>query len=80
MKKASAAKKVPEMRAEYDFSKGKRGKYAKAHAQGTNIIVLDPGVAAMFPGSKAVNEALKTLLSLSLLRVLRALRGESPCP
>jgi hypothetical protein len=34
------------MRGEYDFSKGVRGKYAKAYARGSNIVVLDPDVAA----------------------------------
>ena len=34
-----------QMRAEYDFSKGIRGKYARRFAAGTNVIVLDPDVA-----------------------------------
>jgi hypothetical protein len=35
----------PKMRAEYDFSKGVRGKYAKRFSGGSNIILLDPDVA-----------------------------------
>ena len=38
-----------EMRKEYDFSKGVRGKYAKAYHQGSNVVVLDPDVAERFP-------------------------------
>jgi len=48
-----------EMRPEYDFSKGVRGKYAKQYAEESNVVVLDPDVAAEFKTSKAVNEALR---------------------
>ena len=33
------------MRKEYDFSKGVRGKYAKKYKGATNIVLLDPDVA-----------------------------------
>ena len=61
MKKTSKAKRVPDMRAEYDFSHGVRGKYAARLAEGTNVIVLDPDVAKVFPDAKAVNGALRLL-------------------
>ena len=51
----------PEMRDEYDFSKGVRGKYADRFAAGSNVIVLDPDVAEVFGDGKAVNEALRLL-------------------
>jgi hypothetical protein len=51
----------PEMRDEYDFSEGVRGKYAGRFAEGSNVIVLDPDVAAVFGDGKAVNEALRLL-------------------
>ena len=50
-----------EMRPEYDFSKGVRGKYAARFAEGSNVVVLEPDVAARFHDSRAVNEALRTL-------------------
>jgi len=50
------------MREEYDFSQGVRGKYARRFAEGSNVVVLEPDVAARFPGSKAVNEALRELV------------------
>jgi hypothetical protein len=53
-----------EMREEYDFSKGVRGKYAKAYHQGSNVVVLDPDVAERFPNSESVNQALRSLASL----------------
>ncbi len=51
-----------EMRAEYDFSGGVRGKYAALYAQGTNLVLLDPDVAAEFGDAKAVNRALRAYL------------------
>ena len=62
MKKSS--KHEPEMRDEYDFSKGVRGKYADRFAEGTNIVVLDPDVAEVFKDAKTVNEALRPLAEL----------------
>jgi len=50
---------------EYDFSKGIRGKYAKRYAQGTNIVLLAPDVAATFKNSNAVNEALRAFMKMS---------------
>ena len=51
-----------EPRAEYDFSRGTRGKYAKRYEEGTNVVVLEPDVAAAFPTAEAVNEALRARL------------------
>jgi len=50
-----------EMREEYDFTGGVRGKYAARFAEGSNVVVLDPDVAREFPDSKSVNEALRAL-------------------
>jgi hypothetical protein len=50
---------------EYDFSKGKRGKYSKRYATGTNLIILSPDVAAAFPDSDSVNEALRLLIKIA---------------
>ncbi len=51
----------PEMKPEYDFSQGVRGKYAARFAEGSNVIVLDPDVAEVFSDARAVNEALRLL-------------------
>ena len=48
-----------EVRSEYDFSEGVRGKYASRFAEGTNVVVLDPDVAREFKTSKEVNQALR---------------------
>ncbi len=52
----------PNMRDEYDFSKGVRGKYAKRFREGTNLVLLDPDVARAFPDAQAVNEALRKVM------------------
>ncbi len=62
--KKTGAAGVREMRPEYDFADGTRGKHAKRYAKGTNIVVLDPDVAKVFPTSAAVNEALRALLPI----------------
>jgi len=58
-----------EMRAEYDFSGGVRGKYAKHFAEGASVVVLAPDVAEAFPTSRSVNAALR-----------RIIRARSPQP
>jgi hypothetical protein len=54
-----------DLRPEYDFSQmegGVRGKYFERYREGTNVVLLDPDVAAAFPDAKAVNDALRLLL------------------
>ena len=53
------------MRPEYDFSNAVRGVTAARYAQGTNVVLLEPDVAQLFPDSRAVNEALRTLARLA---------------
>src|SRR4029077_5451069 len=49
------------MRPEYDFTKGVRGKYVEAYRSGTNLVLLDADVAAVFPDAASVNRALRVL-------------------
>lgn len=51
-----------DIREEYDFSAGVKGKYAARFAEGSNVVVLDPDVAAEFRTRKAVNDALRAQL------------------
>ena len=51
------------MKKEYDFAEGVRGKYAKCFGKGTDLVLLEPEVARYFPTAKAVNRALKRLIS-----------------
>jgi hypothetical protein len=50
---------------EYDFSRGVRGKYAERYAAGSNVVVLSPDVAEVFPDSESVNEALRALIKIA---------------
>ena len=54
-----------EMKPEYDFSGGVRGKYYEAYKQATNVVVLDPDVAEVFRDSASVNEALRLLTKIA---------------
>lgn len=66
MKKVvTKAKSDPDMLDEYNFSQGVRGKYAQRFAEGSNIIVLSPDVAEVFPDSESVNEALRMLIKIA---------------
>ena len=49
------------MRPEYDFSSRVRGKHYEAYRRGTNVVLLEPDVAAVFKDSAAVNAALRAL-------------------
>ena len=63
MKKASAKKNSDELRPEYDLSKlkgGVRGKYYR-RATGTNLVLIDPELAEVFPDTESVNRALRVL-------------------
>ncbi|HEX3466621.1 MAG TPA: hypothetical protein VHT05_00815 [Candidatus Elarobacter sp.] len=52
-----------QIRAEYRFENGRRGRYARRYAEGTNIVRLDADVATAFPSSEAVNDALRKVAS-----------------
>jgi hypothetical protein len=49
---------------EYDFSKGIQGKYTKRYSEGTNVVVIDPDVAKVFPDHDSVNQALRSLAEI----------------
>jgi hypothetical protein len=40
---------------------GTRGESAERHTRDTNIVVLDPDLAEIFPDSESVNQALRDL-------------------
>ena len=58
-----------ELRPEYDLSEllegGVKGKYADRFREGTNLVLLAPDVAAVFPDEQAVNEALRLVRRLA---------------
>ena len=66
MKKNSKDQAGGEVREEYSFGGGERGKYAARYAEGSNVVVLDPDVAAVFPDAESVNRALREAANLDL--------------
>jgi hypothetical protein len=65
-----------ELLPEYDFSGGVRGKYAAEFASGSNLVLLDPDVAELFPDAAAVNEALRALVAIAR----RQVGSQKPAP
>ena len=59
---------------EYDFTGAVRGKYYERYREGTNVVLLDPDIAAVFRDSAAVNHTLRLLVSLARAKVA----GEKP--
>jgi hypothetical protein len=59
-----------DVRPEYDFSRARPNKYAARYSKGSIVITLDPDVAAVFPGARAANDALRVLAG-----VMRRQRG-----
>ena len=62
-KKPSNPTPDDDMLRHYKFRGGVRGKYARAYAEGTNVVLLDPDVARAFPTAEAVNQALRELIA-----------------
>ena len=56
---------IDEMRPEYDFSGGVRGKYFDRYQANSNVVVLDPDMSLAFPNATAVNEALRLLVGIA---------------
>jgi hypothetical protein len=57
-----------ELRAEYkrsDFGEIVRGKYANRIKEETNVVLLDPDIAQVFPNDEAVNKALRYLVEVA---------------
>ncbi|MFN8489589.1 MAG: hypothetical protein U0350_18540 [Caldilineaceae bacterium] len=73
MSNANTKKQVSELeedvRPEYNLTpllkNAVRGKYAERDKQGTDLVLLDPAVAAAFPPQEAVNEALRLVMQLA---------------
>jgi hypothetical protein len=63
LKKESAAE-LNDLRTESDLSQlkgGVRGKYYRRAAAGTNLVLIEPYLAILFPNAEAVNRALRVL-------------------
>lgn len=58
-----------DLRPEYDLGKmlrdAEQGRYAERFRKGTNLVLLEPDVAAAFPDEQSVNDALKLVIELT---------------
>jgi hypothetical protein len=82
MKKASAKKNKNDLRPEYDLSQpkgGVRGKYYREATAGTNLVLIEPDLANVFPDTESVNRALRLLVKTSQsISVKKGLRRKAP--
>ena len=70
-----------ELRLEYkrsDFGAFVRGKYVEQLQARSNVIVLDPEVAQVFPNAAAVNAALRSLAEIARRSTSRPSRTAQP--
>ncbi len=72
MSQANKTDSDTQMRAEYDIRGGVRGKYYERYRRGTNVVVLEPDIAAVFPDSESVNQALRLLIRVARQQVAEA--------
>ncbi len=70
-KEARLTAENDDMRPEYDFSGGVRGKYYEKYRRGSNVVLLDPDVAQAFPTTKSVNTALRSLAAAKAVVVAK---------
>ena len=64
-----------DMRPEYDFSGGIRGKHYQSYQSGT-VVLLESDIAEVFKDSEAVNQALRMLMELAGIEVKKASPGK----
>ncbi|MEK6709454.1 MAG: hypothetical protein AABZ64_02635 [Nitrospinota bacterium] len=76
MKKGRRERSSDDMRKEYDFSGGVRGKYARRYAEGSNVVVLDPDVAEVFPDRESVNRTLRAVADIIGIQSKKARRAK----
>lgn len=81
MKKATAKRTNDELRAEYDLSQlkgGVRGKYYQQAIAGTNLVLVEPELAEVFPNTESVNRALRLLVDTAKAAATPSHRRRAP--
>ena len=77
MKKKLAKTRDNDLREEYDLSRlkgGVRGKYYRHAIAGSNLVLIEPELASVFPDSESVNRALRLLADTALVAAGQELR------
>lgn len=78
MRKVSAKSMKDDLRAEYDLTKlkgGVQGKYYQRARRGTNLVLVEPELAKVFPDAASVNRALRVLRDAAGARTVLARRS-----
>jgi hypothetical protein len=78
MRKALAKSTKDDLRAEYDLTKlkgGVRGKYYQRARGRTNLVLVEPELAKVFPDADSVNRALRVLRDAAGARTALARRS-----
>jgi hypothetical protein len=78
MTKESVRHRSDDLRPEYDLATlrgGVRGKYYKQASAGTNLVLLEPDLARVFPDSSSVNRALRLLQEVAVKSSRRTRRS-----
>jgi hypothetical protein len=69
MKRQSSDEMNDDLLPEYDLRTllqgGERGRYVERYKAGTNLVLLEPDIAKVFPDEKSVNEALRLVIELT---------------
>jgi len=81
MKRVSAKKIDDDLRPEYDLSQlkgGVRGKYYRQAMAGTNLMLIEPELAEVFPDAESVNRALRFLVDTAEAAAGAARRRQAP--
>lgn len=80
MKKAPTRRTQEELRPEYDLAAlkgGVRGKYFRSAMAGSNVVLIDPDLVAVFPDAASVNRALRALAEAAQGVAKRSARGSN---
>ena len=78
MEKGRAANRGEDLRPEYDLSQlkgGVRGGYCSRATAGTNLVLIGPDLADLFPDANAMNRALRVIAEASQSAITTRRRG-----
>ncbi len=81
MKKESNRKPADDLRREYALTLlgcGVRGKYQARATAGSNLVLIEPDLAAFFPDAKSVNRASRLIADAA--QATRNAQADNPAP
>ena len=79
--KKARSRRPDDLRPEYNLAELRnpvRGKYHASAVAGSNLVLLDADLAQAFPTAKAVNEALRLLVTVARTKVRNVSKTRRP--